>query len=370
MLNGLLLAGSLFGLDLVKDGKAISGVITDGTNPSLPLALEELLTYTKKVTGADLASAENPGIVIATLDSKLVPPGVREKLEAASEDEAFCLKTSDGKLYIIGKTGVGALYGTYELIEKHLGVRWFLRGKRETLGSKKDIVLPDMDEFHSPAFRYRILNQVSSHGLAREGRVWAARNRFASPGPWGIGDTLVKYRDFHEPRMILKRTSTGGHLTFELAVPTKQYATEHPEYFALVDGQRRTTGAHLHHCISNPEVQELLYQYIIRHFEKYGVENTSYLFGAPDTLQGWCECQECRNLDGGDGRNVSRRFHLVSQKIAKRVWEKFPDAELWVWAYWNYRESSQDVEMTRVRLFISAVMRVLCPCTERCLVSP
>ena len=342
----LLLSGAaLPGFDLVRDGEAAAGIRTEGTEPGLKLAKEEIIKYTKAVTGAELQESK-PGIVITTLASKEVPEEIRKKLSAETSDEAFFMGKAGDEFYIVGTSGIGAWYGACDFMEKYLGVRWLTPYENGTFfPEKKSVQVPDEGRIDRPVFPFRLLNQVAGHGFDPETREWAGHNRMQAPGPWGIKATMETYRDFHEQRMRLNRTSDGGHLTFSNPVSRKEYAESHPEYFALVDGVRQVDAKMLQHCITNPEVKELVYQYICRHFEKYGTENVSWLFGAPDTATDWCECEECRKLDNDAKINVSRRFHSVTQEIAKRVWEKYPDARIWIWAYWNYREIPEGVEI-------------------------
>ena len=346
LLPGLLLCGMLSADQiLVKDGKPAAGITVDGNEPGLKLACDEIIKYTKAVTGADL-TAVKPEMVITTLHSKLLPEEIRQKLSAVNSDEAFFMGKVGNKFFIVGTTGAGAWYGACDFMERYLGVRWLLPYENGTFyPQKKTVQVPDEGRIGQPCFPVRLLNQVGGHGFDMIAREWAGHNRLQAPGPWGIKDTMVRYRNFHEPRMRLDRTADGGHLAFSLAVPGKTYGKTHPEYFALVDGKRQTDTKMIHHCISNPEVKELVYQYICRHFERYGVENTSWLFGAPDSLVGWCQCENCRALDKDSEINVTRRFHSVAQEIARRVWKKYPKAKIWTWAYWNYREIPQGVEI-------------------------
>ncbi len=341
----ILLPALLMGFDLVKNSSPVSGIKVDGSEPGLDLGAKEIALYAKKVTGADIAKAP-ANMVISTIKSKNIPASIRKALEKVKSDEGFFMGKVDGKFYIVGTTGIGAWYGACDFIEKYMGVRWFAPYEDGTLFEKKEnISAPDAGRVDAPFFEFRIINQCGTHGFDPMSREWAGHNRLHAPGPWGIRDTMVKYRKFHEQRMRLNRTSTGGHLTFDLAVPAKVYGKTNPEYFALVDGKRQTDTKMIHHCITNPEVQEKVYQHIIKHFETYGTENVSYLFGAPDAVRGWCQCDNCRKLDDGLDTNVTRRFHITTQKIAKRVWKKFPDARIWAWAYWNYREIPKGVEI-------------------------
>ena len=328
-----------FSFDLVKNGKALHGITVAGDEPGLALAKEEIILYTKKVTGADIGKLP-PRIVISTVKNKDVPADIRNALSKVKSDEAFYMGSVRGKFYIVGTTGVGAWYGACDFMERFLGVRFFTPYEDGTLFTpKKDVWVSDSSRVDSPFFPIRLVNQCGTGGFDQMTREWAGHNRIQAPGPWGITDSLVKYVKFHEQRMRMDRARDGGHLTFYLAVPPKKYNKTHPEYFALSGGKRNTnTGHHnTHHCMSHPEVQKMVCEYILAHIDKYG-ESASFAFGAPDSTKGWCECENCRKLDQGNDLNVSRRFHTVTQKIAEKVYEKRPDAKLWTWAYANYRD--------------------------------
>ena len=336
-------------LKVVSNNKAMVSFHA-GQTLSERLAAQELIKYINKASGADLHEAphDKARIIIALAGDKAVPTNVSNLLSNADDEDSFCLKTHGGKLFIVGKGHAGALYGTYHFLEKYLGVIFFTPDE-EYCPALTDISVPDVEDVQIPAFTLRILQQVGSHGLAPKTRNWAAKNRIHLPDTCGFGGWFPdewffskEAREFVEARNTLgKVSSSGGHMAFQLAVPAKKYKEKHPEYFALVDGIRQGE----HNCISNPEVQRLTTEYVISLIEKLGADNFVYIFGAPDNQQDWCRCDECAKLDGDDKfPNVSRRFHTVTQKIAKDVLKRCPNANLRVFAYWNYRELPEGVD--------------------------
>ena len=349
-LGALLFAGAAHAeLSLVKENRPEGDVfLRADALPGEKTASEELKTYLKKISGAEFAVGTDPAkcrIVIGTADSPAVPDSMKKSLEG-KEEEAFLLKTEGGKLYIVGKTQVGTLYGVYTFLEDFLNVRWFLPDE-EYVEKHNEVVLPEIHLVSEPAFHWRTLSQVSAGGKARAGKTWAARNRLQCTSEFGIQALSdPAQRDYYDARIASHCNYTGGHITFYLAIPPQQYLNSHPEYFALVNGKRlRNTGHNnTHYCISNPEVQKLVADYICSLHEKYG-RRITYLLGAPDTTINWCECDGCRALDEKGKLDVSRRFHTVAQKIAKTVYAKHPDAQLMVWAYANYRSLPDDLEI-------------------------
>ncbi|MFA6930911.1 MAG: DUF4838 domain-containing protein [Lentisphaeria bacterium] len=337
---------------LVQKGKVVGAIVlAENAFPGEKLAAQELQHYFAKITGAKVpiqATATGNSLIIATAAANNIPADIREQLFNANQEEAFYLKTQGKNFYLIGKTQVGALYGAYTLLHDYYQVRWFYPGEDgEYLETQENLILPEIDQMEQPVFAYRNATQVSAVGQAEKGKVWAARLKLQSPGAFSLKASLApEFKEFYEARIASHILSTGGHLTFYLAVPPQKYLESHPEYFALVDGQRQQNSGHhnTHHCLANPEVQELVYQYICNLIEEHG-NKVSYLFGAPDSAKGWCECPECRALDGGEQLNISRRFHSVVQKIAARVYARYPEARLSTWAYWNYRSIPEGVSI-------------------------
>ena len=350
---------STFGLDFVKNGKALTGITRVSDEKGAILAVQEITEYTKKVTKADISKLKNGKIIIGTVKSKGIPSSIVKDLKKNPSDEAFFLGEINGKYYIVGQNGVAAYYGGLEFIEQFLGVRWYYPGENgERYKPKKNVKTSGNGKVYAPVFAYRVFNTVSQNGLCKRSRIWTGRNRIQCPGPWSLGDTLGRYRSFHEPRMRLDRALTGGHMTFLTPIPAKKYAKTHPEYFALVDGKRRVTGKMLHHCLSNKDVMQKVYEYIMSCYEKYG-EDFTFNIGCVDALANCCECAGCRKMDGGDKLNISRRFHTFAQEVSKKVWAKRPNAKISQWAYWNYRDYPKGLKLDpRTIIYFCA--------TERC----
>ena len=345
LLGGMLSADQV----LVKNGNPAGTIWLDiAAKPGEKTAAEELQTYLKKMSGATFKTGSKMNdscIVLATVNTPGILEGMKKALEG-KKDESYLLKTEGGKLYIVGKTQVGTLYGAYGLLADHLNVRWFMPGE-EYVESRKDILLPDLNKVDEPVYLWRRAIQGEAVGLARAGKSWAARNRLQCPSAFRIrGLSDPKQRNFFDARIADHVFTEGSHLTFFLAVPPQKYLKTHPEYFALVNGKRLQNKGHhnTHYCLSNPELQKLVADYICSLYDKYG-RRITYCFGAPDSEKNWCECENCRALDEYGKFDVSRRFHTVAQKIAAMVYAKHPDMRLDLWAYANYRSLPKDLKI-------------------------
>lgn len=81
----------------------------------------------------------------------------------------------------------------------------------------------------------------------------------------------------------------GGHSYYD-AIPVKKYAKTHPGYFSLAGGRRLTNAVYFGHCISNPEVQKLVYAEILKRLDD-GADTVEV--GVTDGYVP-CECASCR----------------------------------------------------------------------------
>lgn len=360
----ILCSFNLFAFELTTGKTLPVIVLPEKADPSTVLAADELSGYVKKVSGKTLSvvrgkSDAEKQIVIGTLDTvKDAPTDLLKKLQEGKKNDAFIISAQGRRLYIIGKNRVAELYGTYQFLEDKLGVRWMKAATPEDNGEyipkNTDIFFPDFELYREPWFIHRRLDQCGSawNVIPKNGISWAVRNGFQCPPPYGFRPDYNKdFAEFFPPRTPDEVLSGGGgHTTFTAAVPTELFKT-HPEYFALLDEKRTLFdgGQHCYqYCISNPEVQQKVADYILSKIGKYGSDKANYLFGMADTSVGWCECPECRKLDKSEKYNylnVTNRFHAVVQKIAEKVYSKCPDARLYVWAYHTYREIPKDVKI-------------------------
>lgn len=315
-------------------------------------AARELADYIFKATGIKLAAVKDGStapsqIIIGTLnDVKDLPVAVAEKLAAADTPDAFAIVCSGDKLYIAGKDRVGELYGVYAFLDEKIGVRWFRAATPddayEYVPKIAKIRFNDFSFVRVPAFRYRQLTHSGATGKTPvNGQTLAVRQGFQINPPWDYKRAFQE--QFYLERCSSLSVGTGGHGGFYHPIHEKLFAA-HPEYFALQNG-KRVKGRQI--CISNKQVQKLVQKHIEDIYKTVPVNRITYLFGMLDTTSGWCECPECRKLDGEgafDYINVSNRFHKVAVKIMSEIYKKYPDARLEAWAYHTYRTIPEDVK--------------------------
>lgn len=124
----------------------------------------------------------------------------------------------------------------------------------------------------------------------------------------------------------------GTH-TYDRAIPVEKYHDTHPEYFALI----RTAGRgpnelnrvkEGHYCISNPEVQELIYQDLITQLDR-GYDTVD--LGQPDGFRP-CQCKECADLFN-TGTDWGEKLWILHRQLAERVLTARPGKKVLMLSY-------------------------------------
>lgn len=358
-----LLPATLTGFEISNDAKKAEIVLPVNPHPSTILAAEELAAYTEKVVGKKPAIIKGKSnaavrIYIGTLDTmKNIPSSARKALTKAKQKEAYHISAKGNTLYIIGKQEVADLYATYQFMEEKYGIRWLVPADKvdngEYLVKRKKISFEDYEKFREPAFAFRRIDQCASYGnvIPYQGKIWANRNGYQTPAPYGRAipyqDKNSKWYKFYAPRIPRDQGSLGGgHMTFVTPIPAEKYFKTHPEYFALIDG-KRVSGQQ--YCLSNKDVRNLVKEHILKKLDSTKGKG-AYLFGMVDVNDGWCECAECKKLDGTDTvaagfQNVSTRFQKTVKAISDEVLKKYPEADLRSWSYHTYRELPVGVKL-------------------------
>ena len=122
--------------------------------------------------------------------------------------------------------------------------------------------------------------------------------------------------------------SHGGHSYYD-AVPEKKYAKTNPEYFAMQGTgklkKRNSSGNHL--CISNKEVQELIYKQVIRSLDQ-GAEITE--LAQTDGYQP-CLCDDCAKFGNTDDQG--EKLWILHRSIAERVLKARPGKKVMIISY-------------------------------------
>ena len=107
---------------------------------------------------------------------------------------------------------------------------------------------------------------------------------------------------------------------YENIIPLSLFE-EHPEYFALVDGQR-TASRGTQICFSNPEVVARAVKLARAHFDN-DPSQVMFSLSANDST-GFCKCPECKKL----GENPGGQTLSFANAVASELRKTHPDKDV------------------------------------------
>lgn len=287
--------------------------ISKNSAPCMVIALAENATQQEKYAASELRyylglitkahfqivteSCKGPAILIGQ-----AAKGRGFEHEADLGEDGFWLCTKDGDLAIVGgKRGV--IYGVYEFLER-LGCRFFTP-LCEKVPVYETLELPEIDDTQVPVLEYR------EHNYADMVRY----SKFA-----------VKCRLNGHYHPI--REKHGGHLsyawfvhTLENMISPKDYYHEHPEYFALVDGERPVGFEQYQLCLTNPDVLRICTEKVRAAL----LENPQarLISISQNDWPGNCTCESCKKSDEEEGSPAGTLLKFVNA-IAEALEEEFP----------------------------------------------
>jgi len=297
-------------------------VLVDGGRPAAAIvaaeedaaAAEELQTYLRKMSGAEVA-------IVAT-----APEGARIVLGGLEGDvglDGYAIRRNGPALHLAGATPAGTLNAVYRFLDG-LGVRWYIPGEvGEVVPERATIAVGDLDEVSQPDYLHRMIwPSLAGRGMSAQDRAewsqWARRNLY--------GGVPVHV----------------GH-NFRGIASADEYFEQHPDWFALRDGERDRSGQL---CTSNPQVIEHTVAVARRWFDE-NLGQTMFSL-SPDDHARFCHCPDCEALDPPEYRGLDtgkgRRLLVFANEVAERLQETHPGKNVAFYAYWGAVEAPGDIE--------------------------
>ncbi|MBQ0105043.1 MAG: DUF4838 domain-containing protein, partial [Armatimonadetes bacterium] len=117
--------------------------------------------------------------------------------------------------------------------------------------------------------------------------------------------------------------------TFVNLMPKKDYFTEHPEYFSLVNGERKA-GAEGQLCLSNPQMRAELAKNVIKTLDE--TKNPKMISVSQNDNAAFCQCENCQKLYEKYGARSGALLECVNY-VAKEVKKKYPNVLVETLAY-------------------------------------
>ena len=342
---------------LVADGRANAViVVASEACDSVKLAGSELQNYIEQVTGVKIPIQEKPsvdesivnifvgqsqytsGLGIST--DGLKNDGVRivakdNWISIVGRDYAGPViygmvnpwqynETYNPKLKISAFGETGTLYGVYEFLYQNCGIRWYMPGQLGTVVPKADsLKVGVLNTTKEPDFEYRY-PWLCNFSETDDEPIWYRRVGFGAVAPVQIMhsfDEMLKYKDAH------------------------------PEYFALIDGQRDFTnlsttisGGNL--CLSSSGLLEQWVKDICDYFDANPNQNV-YSIVPNDGMKRICECQECQSQidpNVAEGGRFSNYVWAFVDKVARGVAKRHPNKLIGCIAYEQYLAPPTGIE--------------------------
>jgi hypothetical protein len=314
---------------------------------------------------------------------------VEEMVNATARSEGFEIRRDPSGLRIIGRDPAGALFGSYFFLRQFCGCRFSsLAPDGEYVPKKNTLSIGPLPCTRSPRLGYRGLQFYYYEGrdLMVSRLDWMAKNGLNyvmfSPAPEGdpcvdvdpaTGAELhVKtgteqryskaWFDFHLLPEIRKRglKLDLNHHNLAFWMPPARDFTIHPDWYALIDGERKPRATQLCLCTSNPDAIATLTERVRQFLRDHREVNIAGII--PEDWFGMCQCDECRQLDDDPGdafrpkpirfpspklenRSKSRRYARLIQTIALAIRDEFPDVRIGMSAYMDLLFPTEDVDL-------------------------
>ncbi len=233
---------------------------------------DELAEYLQKLSGAKFTVQTgngSRGIVLGrTTDFTALPFAVAFDT-GAFDREAYLLRSHSQGLYLLGASDLAVSHAVWDVLYR-LGYRQFFPGPTwEVIPEPRDLKLA-VDASERPDFYSR--------------RIWY------NWGLWGYNNE--PYQQWcRRNRATQGFRLNSGHAYGGILAANQAAFAAHPEYFAEIDGKRRTTGGDLKFCISNPGLRKLVVDHAVRTIT--ASPDLDSISMDPSDGGNWCTCAAC-----------------------------------------------------------------------------
>ena len=312
-------------------------IIPQGADAAIGYASEELEYFFKSTTGATIIVGEDTGTEYSE-ETKLISLGKTSALNAAVGEpdytdfgtDGFFIKTVGKSVFIDGNTGRSVLYGTYDFIEKVLGVK-FLTAERTYMPSLVKAELYSMNEREIPAIRNRLFldydTMTNYTFITRTRQTGEYANLSAEQGggmKWFDG---LPGETFHPT-----------HNTIYYVDPSTYQ--EHPDWFLWSND----TVKELHYSNTgiladgtvDKSLSESLVLEVFENLKRF-IQNSDavyFMLGQMD-ISYTCECEEClrqEKLYGRSGMNI-RFINALSDLVSEWMKQENIDREIYLMTF-------------------------------------
>lgn len=299
----LLLGTAVFASAADNETKITDAVIVIAEDASITdnYAAQRLKYYLDEITGGDIAIVNDS----EKTDVFAISVGATALAEAEFEnntDGSYYIRSEENALLINGVGNHGTINGVYAFLEKYCGCHWY-EDEIIVIPENSELTVPaDLDVTYTPFFEYTETDTKSSRD---------AEFAVANGQTGGIYKSLTA-----EQGGDVKYLGGSSHTLVNRYCKPSVYFEEHPEYFALVDGERRGTQL----CLTNEDVKTIVTNEVLALLaEKHDPDASMQIVSVTQADNGeYCECDNCKALDEANGSQAGTMIAFVNE-IARRV---------------------------------------------------
>ncbi|MCR4905421.1 MAG: DUF4838 domain-containing protein [Clostridiales bacterium] len=295
-------------------------VIAKNPAPSVFHAAEELRRFLGEISGANFPIVfddvpARPKEIVVGQNAHLAALDTGIDIAALGR-EGIWLKTVGDTLVLAGSDVRGALYAVYELLDEHLGCRWFT-AEISKIPHRAVLTLPALDKRFLPPLEFR-----DPYMLSYGDGAFYSRNRCNAES--------ARLEPFEGGKVTYVRFV---HTLDELVSP-KTYFAEHPEYFALrydKDGKNPTRqSGYAQPCLTNPDVLEIAKKNVRKILASR--PDADILSVSQNDNYSYCQCDRCKAVDEEEGSHAGTLLRFVNA-IAEDIETDYPNVAIDTLAY-------------------------------------
>jgi len=297
---------------IVKNGNSNYEIVI-GANSSAKIqeAATELQHYLNKATGVQL-----PVVNTLSAGKKAMYLQVKE-----SATPYIHYHNDKGQLTIKGSDEMYLSYAVYEFLERELKCRFWAPDAERVPAIEQFNIAAQLNYHYSPPVHVRTVHSK----LFYENAGFADKQR-------------VSYEAFP-----MYAPNARVH-TFHRFVPADTYFKTHPEYFALVDGERRSTQL----CLSNADVLNLVKEAVRQCFKEH--PEASVVSVSQDDNTQYCQCDKCEAIHQEEGSPSATMIRFVNE-----VALAFPDKTISTLAYQYTRKACKTKPLDNVLITLCSI---------------
>ncbi len=238
-------------------------------------------------------------------------------------EEGCFIDISRSALVIAGGRPRGTLYAVYEFFERFCGVRFLTFDHTYVPPDAASLRIPIEHVTYVPPFSFR----WPYYRENRDHPEFAARLRCNTV-------TSDERLGGATPQRLI------GHSYCSL-VPIEKYGKTNPDYFALRNGRRATSGySGPQICVTNPEVMDLVTAAVLKQIEEHP-EQRNFVVSQNDNSD-YCQCPACQAINDREGSPMGANLAFVNT-VAERIAETHPEVMIGTLAYSYTRKAPKTI---------------------------